>query len=185
MFCMPNIRSIATLLVNLIKIDKKTSYHEGGRFKIFQKSLTHNTVPKPFLLFSQNCESFNLNREIWLHKSYELEPTSFKKISSNPKIGIFCDVMAYRVSLIWACFENFCWNINLSVTQPPFNSKQKQNNSLWILWKIKIMTLWHDTFQNIIFSLGWRQKMIRLISHFWGLSKFCYKSYALKQVKYF
>ena len=50
----------------------------------------------------------------------------FKKISSNPKIGIFCDVTAYRISLYWVCFENFRQNVNLSVTQPPFNSKQKQ-----------------------------------------------------------
>ena len=28
-----------------------------------------------------------------------LEHTSFKKISSNPKIGIFCDVTAYRIFL--------------------------------------------------------------------------------------
>ena len=80
-----------------------------------------------------------LKIEIWEIKCKlkSLECTTFKKISSNPKIGIFCDVTAYRISLFWACFENFCRNFNLSIMQPPFNSKERQNNPLWNLWKIK------------------------------------------------
>ena len=52
-----------------------------------------------------------------------LERTYFKKINSNPKIGIFCDVTVHRISLFWACFENIRQNVNLSVTQPSLNNK--------------------------------------------------------------
>ena len=85
---------------------------------------------------------------------FNIQQTWTQKISSNLRIGIFCDVTAYRISLFGACFKNFYRDVNLSVTQPPFNSKQKQNNSLWILWKIKMVTVLHETFQNIGFNVG-------------------------------
>ena len=49
---------------------------------------------------SKDVMRFDLKNGFW----WTLERTSLKKISSNLKIGIFCDVTAYRISLFWAFF---------------------------------------------------------------------------------
>ena len=90
-----------------------------------------------------------------------LERTSFRKIFRDPKIGLFFDVTAHRISLIRA-YLYFPWEkFQLELATSLSKIKTKQNTFCEFCEKSNKNLGNHETFQNIDLVLGFRQMMIR------------------------
>ena len=98
-----------------------------------------------------------------------LERTYFRNISPNLKIGIFCDITPYRISLIQANFLFSVGTISTWITQPPVQNKTFCVNFVKNQNGYSTSQINHETFQNIDLVLGSRQMMIRWIFQFSGL----------------
>ena len=72
----------------------------------------------------------------------------------DPKSGKFCDLTAYRISLIWACFDVSLKQFQL-FSHATYLSKRDKTILNFIKINVKI-SIWfyHETFQNIRFSVG-------------------------------
>ena len=83
-----------------------------------------------------------------------LERTFRNKIFVDQKIGEFCDVTAYRISLIWAFLYFSSEQFQLFSHETFLLKQNKTKQTILSEFCIKSKWFYHETFQDIRFSVG-------------------------------